>query len=261
MARQCELLGLSRATYYYQAVGESALNVELRRRLDQEYTAHPFYGYRKMLCVLRQEGYAVNKKRVARLMQQMGIQALGPRPNTSRASPANPVYPYLLRGVAITQVNQVWSADITYLPMPKGFLYLFAIIDWYSRYVLAWQLSNTLDTQFCCAGLEQALAGAGRPTIFNTDQGVQFTSCEFTRRLQQADIRIRMDGRGRALDNIFVERLWRTVKYEDVYIKDYQTPRDVASGLGTYFAFYNQQRPHQALGYETPQQVYQSASG
>ena len=254
------MLGLSRSGYYYEPSGESELNLRLMRLIDEEYTAHPFFGYRKMLCMLRQGGYEVNKKRIARLMHVMGLQALVPGPNTSRPSPENPTYPYLLRGVNIAHVNQVWSCDITYIPMPKGFVYLFAIIDWYSRFVLAWQLSNTMDTAFCLDGLEQALA-SGKPAIFNSDQGVQFTSREFTGRLLAADVTISMDGRGRALDNIFVERLWRTVKYEDVYLRSYETPREVYSGLRDYFTFYNEARPHQALAYQTPAQVYRQSLG
>jgi putative transposase len=261
IARQCELLGLSRSGYYYVPTGESELNLLLLRKIDAEYTAHPFYGYRKITTVLRGQGHAINKKRIARLMQVLGLQAMVPGPNTSRASTENPVYPYRLRGVKISAVDQVWSCDITYIPMPKGFLYLFAIIDWYSRFVLAWQLSNTLDTAFCLEGLEQALASSGKPTIFNSDQGVQFTSKEFTARLLSANITISMDGRGRALDNIFVERLWRTVKYEDIYLKNYETPKEVHNGLRDYFAFYNWQRPHQALAYQTPASVYHQKSG
>ena len=254
------MLGLSRSGYYYEPCGENELNLLLMRLIDEEYTAHPFFGYRKITRVLCQSGYAVNKKRIARLMQVMGLQAMVPGPNTSRPSPENPTYPYLLRGVTIEAVNQVWSCDITYIPMPKGFVYLFAVIDWYSRFVLAWQLSTTMDTAFCLDGLEQALA-SGKPGIFNSDQGVQFTSKEFIGRLLADDITISMDGRGRALDNIFVERLWRTVKYEDVYLKGYQTPKEVYSGLRDYFHFYNEARPHQALGYQTPAAVYRQSLG
>jgi putative transposase len=255
ITRQCQLLGLSRSGFYYQVRGESELNLLLMRLIDQEYTAHPFLGYRKMVRFLRERDYPVNKKRVARLMQVMGLAAMVPGPPTSRRSAQNPVYPYLLRGVKIRQVNQVWSCDITYLPLPRGFVYLFAVIDWFSRFVLAWQISTTLDTTFCLEGLDQALL-VGAPGIFNTDQGSQFTSADFTGRLHRAGIPLSMDGRGRALDNIFVERLWRTVKYEDVYLKGYQTPREVVSGLQDYFHYYNEQRPHQALDYRTPAQVY-----
>lgn len=253
--RQCELLGLSRSGFYYQPRGENALNLLLMRKIDREYTAHPFFGYRKMVSRLREAGHRVNKKRIARLMQVMGLQAMVPGPNTSRPAPQNPVYPYLLRGVEIERVNQVWSCDITYVPMPHGFVYLFAVIDWYSRFILAWELSSTLDTAFCLEGLERAFA-YGRPEIFNTDQGSQFTSLDFTRRVLASGAALSMDGRGRALDNIFVERFWRTIKYEDIYLKGYTTPREVFAGLAAYFPFYNTQRPHQSLEYKTPAVVY-----
>jgi len=227
--------------------------------IDREYTSHPFYGYRKIVHLLNREGHAVNRKRIQRLMGVMGLQAMTPSPHNRRPSAEHAVYPYRLRGVKIERVDQVWSCDITYLPMPHGFVYLFAVIDWHSRYVLAWKLSNTLDLTFCLEGLEEALS-RGRPGIFNTDQGVQFTSREFTSRLQSAGVTISMDGRGRALDNIFVERLWRTVKYEDVYLKAYETPKETFIGLKSYFRFYNEERPHQALGYQTPATLYQEGS-
>ena len=255
ISRQCELLGLSRSSFYYTPKGESELNLLLMRLIDLEYTAHPFFGYRKMARTLREAGYVVNKKRVQRLMQLMGLAAMVPGPTTSRPSPQNPVYPYLLRGVKVERVNQVWSCDITYIPMPRGFVYLFAVIDWHSRFILAWELSSTLDTGFCLDGLERAFA-YGRPEIFNTDQGSQFTSAEFTGRVLASGAALSMDGRGRALDNIFVERFWRTVKYEDVYLKAYATPREVRAGLSVYFPFYNSQRPHQSLDYQTPAVVY-----
>ena len=253
--RQCQLLGLSRSGFYYQPKGENAFNLFLMRAIDLEYTAHPFLGYRKMVRLLREAGHPVNKKRVARLMQVMGLQAMVPSPNTSRPSPQNPVYPYLLRGVEIVRVNQVWSCDITYIPMPHGFVYLFAVIDWYSRFILAWELSPTLDTAFCLEGLERAFA-YGTPEIFNTDQGSQFTSEDFTRQVRASGATLSMDGRGRALDNIFVERFWRTIKYEDIYLKGYRTPKEVWAGLAAYFPFYNTKRPHQALDYQTPAVVY-----
>lgn len=228
--------------------------------IDKEYTTRPFYGYRKVVLALRKQGYPVNKKRVQRLMHEMGLFAQVPGPKTSRPAPENPVYPYLLRGVPIEAVNQVWSCDITYLPMPKGFVYLFAVIDWYSRFVLSWELSTTLDVGFCLEGLDRALA-VGQPCIFNSDQGSQFTSQAFTGRLVSAGITISMDGRGRAFDNIFVERLWRTVKYEDVYPKVYATPLEVYRGLSEYFRFYNRERPHQGLEYQTPAAVYEGTSG
>jgi putative transposase len=255
IGRQCQLLGLSRSGFYYTPQGENELNLLLMRLIDLEYTAHPFLGYRKMVCFLRKQGHPINKKRVARLMHLMGLAAMVPGPNTSRKAPQNPVYPYLLRGVAIERINQVWSCDITYIPMPRGFVYLFAVIDWHSRFILSWELSSTLDTAFCLEGLERAFA-YGRPEIFNTDQGSQFTSLEFTRRVLASGASLSMDGRGRALDNIFVERFWRTVKYEDIYLKGYTTPREVWSGLSDYFPYYNSQRPHQSLGYQTPAIVY-----
>ena len=258
VTRQCALLGMARSSWYYPPRGESAENLELMRMLDEEYTQAPFYGIRRMTAWLQRQGYAVNHKRVGRLLRLMGLEALYPQPRLS--VPAGPGaeakrYPYLLRGRAITAANEVWSTDITYIRLQHGFLYLVAVLDWYSRYVLAWELSNTLDTGFCLAALEGALQ-QGQPAIFNTDQGVQFTSAAYTSRLEAAGIQISWDGRGRALDNVFVERLWRSVKWEEVYLHDYQTVADAVSGLDRYFRFYNQERPHQALGYQTPAQVY-----
>jgi len=254
--RQCALLGLSRASLYYRPQAESPDNVQLMRLLDEQYTATPFYGVRRMTAWLRSQGYAVNHKRVARLMQQMGIAAIYAKPKLSQASPGHTIYPYLLRGVKIARVNHVWSTDITYIRLHQGFIYLVAVMDWFSRYVLSWALSVTLDGQFCREALRQALRHGARPEIFNTDQGVQFTSSDFTGLLKHEGIQISMDGRGRALDNVFVERLWRTVKYEEVYLKDYTTVREARRGLGEYFTFYNYQRLHQALGYQTPAAVY-----
>jgi putative transposase len=228
--RQCQLIGLNRATFYSEPVGETALNLALMRFIDEQYLRTPFYGYPKMTAELRRQGYAVNFKRVARLMQKMGLQA-------------------------ITRPDQVWSTDITYIPMVHGFMYLVAIIDWYSRYILAWQLSNTLEGTFCLETLNLAL-GHRQPEIFNTDQGSQFTAHAFTSRLTEAGIRISMDGRGRALDNIFVERLWRTVKYEDIYLNHYETVPALQRGLHHYFNFYNHERPHQSLAYRVPDEVY-----
>lgn len=253
--KQCALLGLNRSTYYYVPATESPLNLQLMRLIDEQYLRTPFYGWPRMTAYLHKQGHAVNHKRVQRLMQKMGIQALYPKPALSQAQPGHKIYPYLLRGLAITQPNQVWSTDITYIPMRHGFMYLVAIIDWYSRYVLTWQLSNTLDSTFCVEALQQALQGA-RPTIFNTDQGAQFTALAFTTVLEQAAVQISMDGKGRALDNIFCERLWRSVKYEDIYLKHYDTVPALVRGLDTYFTFYNQERPHQSLGYQTPAFVY-----
>ena len=254
--RQCDLIGLNRSTFYWQPAGESSLNLALMRLIDQEYTRAPFYGYRKMTVRLNREyGYEVNRKRVARLMAKMGLRAIYPQPRTTIVNKQHKKYPYLLRGLNITQPNQVWATDITYIPMPQGFMYLVAIMDWFSRFVIAWQLSNTLDGAFCLATLRCALQ-QGQPKIFNTDQGVQFTAHDFTQELEAAGIRISMDGRGRYLDNIFVERLWRTVKYEDIYIKEYANVPALFTGLGNYFDLYNYERPHQSLGYCTPADVH-----
>ena len=225
------------------------------RLLDAQYTATPFYGTRRMTAWLRSQGYAVNRKRVTRLMRQMGMEALYTKPQLSQPGVGHKIYPYLLRGVKIERVNHVWSADITYIRVQQGFIYLVAVIDWWSRYVLSWAVSVTLDGYFCLEALERALRW-GRPEIFNTDQGAQFTSQAFTERLRQGEIQISMDGRGRALDNVFVERLWRSVKYEEVYLREYNTVQEARQGLGSYFGFYNEERLHQALGYRTPAAVY-----
>jgi len=254
--RQCELVGLNRATFYCQPTSESALNLALMRLIDQEYTRAPFYGYRKMTARLNNEhGYAVNHKRVARLMGLMGLQAIYPRPRTSLSDQQRQKYPYLLRGLDINRPNQVWASDITYLPMPTGFMYLVAVMDWFSRFVIAWQLSNTLDRAFCLDVVRLALQ-KGRPDIFNTDQGSQFTAIPFTGQLESAGIRVSMDGRGRFMDNIFIERLWRSLKYEDIYIKEYATVPALEAGLGHYFQLYNFERPHQNLQYRTPAAVH-----
>jgi putative transposase len=255
VARQCELLGLPRSTWYYHPRGESEENLELMRLLDEQYTRTPFYGIRRMTAWLRQLGCEVNPKRVSRLLRLMGLEAIYPKPRLSRPGVTLQRYPYLLRDLRVMQANQVWSTDITYVRMRRGFLYLVAVLDWYSRYVLSWELSNTLDGAFCLSALEQAL-GQAQPEIFNTDQGAQFTSLVFTGRLAEAGIRISWDGRGRALDNVFVERLWRSVKYEEIYLNEYETVSDALKGLGRYFRFYNHERLHQALGYRTPAQVY-----
>ena len=225
------------------------------RLLDEQYTRTPFYGVLKMTAWLRETGHPVNCKRVRRLLRLMGLEAIYPKPRLSLPSPGHQIYPYLLRGVKVTRVNQVWSADITYVRLLGGFVYLVAIIDWYSRYVLSWEVSTTMESEFCVSALNQSLQLA-RPEIFNTDQGSQFTSSAFTGILKEREIAISMDGRGRALDNIFVERLWRSVKYEDVYIRDYETVPQAIVGLGRYFKFYNRERLHQALGYKTPEAVY-----
>jgi putative transposase len=258
LRRQCELLGLNRSTWYYQPATESAKNLQLMHLIDEQYLRTPFYGWPRMTAYLRRQGYAVNHKRIQRLMHLMGLQALYPERQTTKAARDRKVYPYLLRGVEIVHPNFVWSADITYVPMRYGFMYLVAVIDWFSRYVLAWQLSNTLDGHFCLEALQQALR-VGQPAIFNTDQGVQFTAREFTGCLETANIRISMDGRGRALDNIFVERLWRSVKYEDIYLKEYATAPELDAGLADYFRFYNHERPHQSLAYRTPAEVHFAA--
>ncbi len=228
--RQCELVGLNRATFYHQPSGETQFNLRLMRLIDEEYTRTPFYGYRKMTARLKMQGYQVNRKRVARLMRTIGLQAIYPRPRTSTPHPQHKKYPYLLRGLSITRPNQVWSADITYVPMPTSFMYLVAVMDWFSRFVLTWQLSNTLDGLFCREALQCAL-NQGQPDIFNTDQGAQFTANDFIGELEAAHIQISMDGRGRAFDNIFIERLWRSVKYEDLYVKEHPTVPALEGGL------------------------------
>jgi putative transposase len=253
--RQCELLGLSRSSLYYEPGGEAAEDLRLMRLIDEQYTACPFYGSRRMTAWLVERGEGVNRKRVRRLMRVMGLEAIYPKPRLSTAGKGHRIYPYLLRGVKVERVDQVWSTDITYVPMPSGFMYLAAVIDWCSRYVIAWRLSNTLDGSFCLEMLEDALR-AGKPEVFNTDQGVQFTAAAFTGRLESAGVAVSMDGRGRALDNVFVERLWRSVKYEDIYIRGYEAVPDLHRGLGRYFAFYNDERLHQSLGYRTPATVY-----
>jgi len=258
VSRQCQLLGIARSSYYYQPATESEYNLKLMRLIDQQYLKTPFYGSRQMTCWLRQQGYPVNRKRIQRLMRKMGLQATVPGPHTSKPHPEHTIYPYLLNNMVLDYSNLVWSTDITYIPMPKGFMYLVAIIDWYSRYVLSWKLSNTLDTHFCLVALEEALEQQ-MPCIFNTDQGSQFTSKEFTGCLKKRQIMISMDGRGRALDNIFVERLWRTVKYEDIYLRDYMSVPELKKGLDNYFHFYNYERPHSSLAGETPAKVHTSS--
>ena len=246
---------MARASLYYQARGENERNLKLLRLLDEQYTRTPFYGVPRMTAWLGTQGELVNEKRVRRLLRVLGLQALYPKPRLSAAAPGHKIYPYLLRNVAITRVNQVWSTDITYIRLRQGFIYLVAVIDWFSRYVLSWEVSITMESNFCVAALDWALRMA-RPEIFNTDQGAQFTGQEFTGRLLAQDIVISMDGRGRALDNIFIERLWRSVKYEEVYLNDYQGVSAAVSGLSCYFQFYNHQRLHQSLGYRTPAVVY-----
>jgi putative transposase len=256
--RQCELLGLNRSSLYYGPAGESAEDLRLMRRIDEQYTACPFYGSRRMTAWLVEQGEEVNRKRVQRLMRAMGLEAIYPKPRLSTPGKGHKIYPYLLRGVTIERADQVWSADITYVPMTSGFMYLAAVIDWFSRYVVAWRLSNTLDGSFCLEMLEEALR-SGKPEVFNTDQGVQFTAAAFTGRLETAGVVVSMDGRGRALDNVFVERLWRSVKYENIYIRGYEAVPELHWGLGRYFGFYNDERLHQSLGYRTPAAVYRGA--
>jgi putative transposase len=255
LRRQCALLGLARSSLYYQPAPVSAEDLPLMRLLDEQYTATPFYGVRRMTAWLRDLGYAVNPKRVRRLLRQMGLEAIYAKPRLSQPAEEQTIYPYLLRGVPINRATQVWSADITYVRLQAGFVYLVAVMDWFSRYVLSWAVSITMDVAFCLEALEQALT-RGQPEIFNTDQGAQFTSRAFTEQLQKGGIRISMDGRGRALDNVFVERLWRTVKDEEVYLRDYLSVWDARQSLARYFAFYNEERLHQALGYRTPAAVY-----
>ncbi len=259
LVRQCALLGISRSSLYYRPRGISPEDLALMKRIDQQYLVTPFYGSRRMTVWLNREGWPVSRKRVQRLMRTMGIQAIYRRPRTSQPAPGHKVYPYLLGGMEITRPNQVWATDITYIPMARGFLYLVAIMDWYSRYVVAWTLSNTLDADFCLDTLGEALT-KGKPEVFNTDQGSQFTSEAFTGLLERHGVKISMDGKGRYADNIFVERLWRTVKYEEVYLKAYSNGREAKAGLDDYFLFYNTQRPHQALGYRTPAEVFNGDS-
>jgi putative transposase len=253
--RQCELLGLNRATLYYRGVGESEENLELMRLIDEQYLRTPFFGSRSMTTWLRRQGNDVNRKRIQRLMRLMGLEAIYPKPRLSQRGGDHQIYPYLLRNVKIVRPNQVWSTDITYIPMAHGFMYLVAILDWYSRFVLSWRLSNSLESTFCVEALEEALSWQ-QPEIFNSDQGVQFTSGAFTSVLEEASVAISMDGRGRVFDNIFVERLWRTVKYEDIYLKDYESVPALRRGLGEYFDFYCYARFHQSLENRTPWEVY-----
>lgn len=260
IVRQCDLLHLSRASYYRDSnTKESDENVTLMNLIDEEYTRHPFYGSRKLRNYLRRKGYKVNRKRVQRLMKKMGIMSVAPKPNTSVSNKGHAKYPYLLRDLNIDRPNQVWCTDITYIRLRKGFVYLVAVMDWYSRQVLSWEISISLDSSFCVSALERAIRVYGKPDIFNTDQGVQFTSESFTEVLKQNEIRISMDGKGRWMDNVFIERLWRSVKYEDIYLKEYSSVDQLRQGLHKYFDFYNNERPHQSLGNQTPWEVYDGA--
>ena len=256
VSRQCQLLELNRSTWYYQASAVSSEELALMRRIDEMHLERPFYGSRRIRDWLQDEGHDVNRKRVQRLMRQMGIMAIYPKPKTSRPGKGHRIYPYLLRGMTVHRPNQVWAADLTYVPMARGFLYLVAIMDWYSRKVLAWRVSNSLDSDFCVEALEEALRGYGAPEIFNTDQGAQFTSYAFTDVLKDAGIAISMDGKGRWVDNVFIERLWRSVKYEEVYLHAYESVAEAREGLRRYFRFYNLERRHQSLDRMTPEEVY-----
>lgn len=256
--RQCELLAVSRSSLYYAPVQPDAQELALMRRIDELHLKHPFFGSRMLTQTLKMLGYVINRKRVQRLMRLMGLESLAPKPKTSLPMIEHPTYPYLLRELKICRVNQVWAADITYIPMAHGFAYLVAIIDWYSRYVLAWRLSNTMETAFCVEALQDALSRFRPPEIFNTDQGAQFTADSFTGVLRDCGIKISMDGQGRCIDNVFVERLWRSLKYEEVYLNPYDTLSEARLGIGRYFKFFNDERPHQALGYQTPGSFYQS---
>lgn len=262
VSKQCELIGLPRSSYYreVQAGIENDKNLELMRLIDEEYMRHPFYGSRKLCHWLRSNGYNVNRKRVQRLMRKMGIASIAPKPNTSKGNKAHKIYPYLLRNLDINRPNHVWCTDITYVRLKHGFVYLVAIMDWYSRKVLSWEISNTMDDSFCISALERAIRLYGRPEIFNTDQGSQFTSNDFTGVLNDNKIKISMDGKGRWVDNVFIERLWRSVKYENIYIKDYENIASLNKGLNKYFQFYNSKRPHQSFEYQTPDYQYQEAT-
>ena len=257
IVRQCELLSLNRSTAYYEPKpGFSEEDLKLMRRMDEMHLKRPFYGSRRLTDWLREEGQDINRKRVQRLMRKMGITALYPKKNTSQPGQGHKIYPYLLKGLEVNRPGQVYCSDITYIPMAKGFVYLVVIMDWYSRKVLSWRLSNTMDSAFCVDALEEAIDRFGAPDIFNTDQGAQFTSEAFTGVLKAAGIKISMDGKGRCIDNVFVERLWRSLKYEEVYLNDYDNLVEARAGIGRYLGFYNDRRQHQALGYQTPASFY-----
>jgi len=256
ITRQCRLLSINRSSYYYRYTGETPLNLELMRLIDAQFLETPCYGARQMARHLRRLGYCVSRKRIGRLMRVMGLSPIYQRPNTSKPHPDHKIYPYLLRGMTIDAPNRVWCSDITYIPMRRGFLYLVAIMDWASRKVLSWRLSNTLDTEFCVAALEEALSRYGRPEIFNTDQGSQFTSFVFTNVLKDAGIKISMDGKGRWMDNVMIERLWRSLKYECVYLNAYETGSEVQKGIGRWLSLYNKKRPHSSLDDKTPYEAY-----
>jgi putative transposase len=261
VARQCLLLGISRSSFYYEPIGESPINLKLMRMVDEQFLETPFFGSRQMMKWLRRQQLRVSRKRVARLMRKMGLSAIYQKPNTSKPFAGHKIYPYLLKGMAIDAPNKVWCADVCYIPMRRGFLYLVAIMDWYSRKVLSWRLSNTLEADFCVAALREALARFRTPEIFNTDQGSQFTSFEFTELLKQAGIRISMDSKGRWMDNVMIERLWRSLKYECVYLHAFETGSEAKAGIGKWVSFYNQQRPHSSLDDQTPREAYWRSTG
>ncbi len=256
VARQCQLVGMARSSYYYQAKGESAFNLMLMRQIDEQYLSTPWYGSRQMARHFRRQGHVVGRKRIRRLMRLMGLSAVAPGPQTSRRNPKHKIYPYLLRHRTIDQVNEVWCADVTYLPMAHGFLYLVAIMDWYSRRVLAWRGSTTQDTGFCVEALEEAIERYGQPAIFNTDQGSQFTSEAWTDTLLEHDIEISMDGKGRWMDNVFIERLWRSCKYECVYLHAFESIKHTQEKIGNWMDYYNHERPHSTFDDLTPDEVY-----
>lgn len=257
--RQCALLGVARSGVYREPRPANDNDLAVMHRLDELFIAWPFLGSRRMAAMLRAEGQRINRKRVQRLMRVMGIAALGPKPRTTKPAPGHKIFPYLLRDMVIDRPNQVWAADITYIPIGRGFLYLVAVMDWASRAVLAWRLSNSMDVSFCVSALEEALARFGKPDIFNTDQGSQFTSALFTGTLLAAGIKVSMDGRGRWLDNVFIERLWRSLKHEDIYLKGYADGREARAGIAAWVAFYNHRRPHQSLGHRTPMTVWRES--
>ena len=261
LARQCRLVSMARSSYYYEGSGESELNLELMRLLDEQFLETPFYGSRQMTRWLRRQGYSVSRKRVQRLMRKMGLEALYQRPRTTVPHPEHKIYPYLLRDRQVVRANEVWCSDITYIPLRRGFLYLVAIQDWASRKVLAWRLSNTMDASFCVEALQEALDLYGAPEIFNTDQGSQFTSLEFTQTLKDAGVKISMDGRGCWMDNVFIERLWRSLKYECIYLHDFETGSEVWAGTRWWMSFYNTERAHSSLGDRTPDEAYADLGG
>jgi len=258
ITRQCRLVSIARSSFYYEGRGESPLNLKLMRLIDEQFLETPFFGSRQMTRWLKRQGYTVSRKRVRRLMRLLGIQAIYQRPRTSRPHPEHKIYPYLLRGLEITCPDHVWCADVTYIPLERGFLYLVAVMDWASRKVLSWRLSNSLDPSFCVEALEEALERYGAPEIFNTDQGSQFTSLDFTEVLKKAGVKISMDGKGRWMDNVFIERLWRSLKYERVYVDEYRTGTEARAGIGWWMSFYNERRPHSSLDDRTPEEAYAS---